>query len=75
MLRKVCYISIYTIISGPRRVVIMITKVFSVYKVNIQEHYNQQSKERRKNKQQKKFEDILVEMLDHSPKKPVGYYG
>jgi hypothetical protein len=53
----------------------MITKVFCIYKVNIQEHYNQQSKERKKNKQQKKFEEILVKMLSHSPKKPVGYCG
>jgi hypothetical protein len=58
-----------------RRAVIMIEKVFCIYKVDIQKHYNQQSKEQRKNRQQKKFEDILVKMLRHSPKKPIGYCG
>jgi len=53
----------------------MIAKIFCIYKVDIQKHYNQQSKDQRKNKQQKKFEDILVKMLNHSPKKPVGYCG
>lgn len=50
----------------------MIEKVLCIYKVNIQQHYNRQSKDRRNKNQQRQFEDILM-MFSDSPKKPAGY--
>lgn len=47
----------------------MITKVSSIYQVEIQKHDHQQSKDGAKKKQQSKFKDILEKTItDYSEK-------